>query len=97
MPNNFRNNHGSAVASSYRGSVEPGHGVDRQPRLTPREVECLLWTSQGKTCADVAVILDIAEATARFYLNSARTKLNCMTIAHCVAKAISMQLIPPVC
>lgn len=67
-----------------------------RPRLTRREIECLYWTSQGKTCADVADILSIAENTARFYLISARNKLNCLTIAHCVAKAISSQIIPPV-
>jgi DNA-binding CsgD family transcriptional regulator len=69
---------------------------EHRPRLTRREIECLCWTSQGKTCADVATILNIAEATARYYLNSARNKLNCLTITHCVAKAISMRLIPPV-
>ncbi len=67
-----------------------------RPKLTRREFECLYWTSQGKTCADVAEILDIAENTARFYLTSARNKLNCLTIAHCVAKAISLRIIPPV-
>ncbi len=44
----------------------------------------------------MAEILDIAETTARFYLTSARNKLNCLTIAHCVAKAISLRIIPPV-
>jgi DNA-binding CsgD family transcriptional regulator len=44
----------------------------------------------------VADILSIAENTARLYLTSARNKLNCLTIAHCVAKAISSQIIPPV-
>lgn len=74
----------------------PDESEDERPKLTRREIECLYWTSQGKTCADVAEILDIAENTARFYLTSARTKLNCLTITHCVAKAISRQIIPPV-
>lgn len=69
---------------------------DERPKLTRREIECLYWTSQGKTCADVAEILNVAENTARFYLTSARNKLNCLTIAHCVAKAISLRIIPPV-
>ena len=72
------------------------HAENGRPKLTRREIECLYWTSHGKTCADVADILDIAENTARFYLTSARNKMNCLTIAHCVAKAISSQIIPPV-
>lgn len=69
---------------------------DSRPKLTKRETECLYWTSQGKTCADVAEILNISENTARFYLTSARNKMNCQTITHCVARAISMRIIPPV-
>jgi DNA-binding CsgD family transcriptional regulator len=86
------------LASSliHRRILDIHNIVDQRPKLTRREIECLCWTSQGKTCADVAAILNIAEATARCYLNSARSKLNCLTIAHCVAKAISMRLIPPV-
>ncbi|WP_281803564.1 helix-turn-helix transcriptional regulator [Methylocystis echinoides] len=86
------------VANSliHRRILDIHNIADRRPKLTRREIECLCWTSQGKTCADVATILNIAETTARCYLNSARSKLNCVTIAHCVAKAISMRLIPPV-
>lgn len=73
------------------------HGIEeKRPKLSRREIECLYWTSHGKSCADVAGILNIAENTARSYLTSARSKLNCVTITHCVAKAISLRIIPPV-
>ncbi|MGJ0506191.1 MAG: LuxR C-terminal-related transcriptional regulator [Methylocystis sp.] len=85
-----------AGALLHRRILQLHRVADQRPKLTRREIECLLWTSQGKTCADVAEILSIAENTARSYLTSARNKLNCLTIAHCVAKAISLQIIPPV-
>ncbi|MGY3590293.1 LuxR family transcriptional activator of conjugal transfer of Ti plasmids [Bradyrhizobium sp. USDA 4341] len=58
---------------------------DRQ--LTQRERLCLAWAAQGKTVTDTALLMSIAPRTVSFHLDNARAKLNCLTIAHCVAEA----------
>lgn len=69
--------------------------ADREPlpQLSPREVECLKWTAEGKAHTDIAIILDLSEHTIRGYLKDARTKLDCVTLAQAVSKAASLGLI----
>lgn len=43
--------------------------------LTAREAEVLLWVAQGKSNADIAVILGMAEKTAKTHLGSVFVKL----------------------
>jgi DNA-binding CsgD family transcriptional regulator len=47
--------------------------------LTPREVEALRWTYEGKTAWEVGKILGISERTAVFHVNNAMHKLGCVT------------------
>lgn len=67
-----------------------GEGV---PHLTDRERECLLWVAKGKDSGDIARILNISPHTARDYLKSARFKLDCVTSAQAVGKAVKMGLL----
>lgn len=77
--------------------VERSTGKEPQiPRLGNREIECLKWASAGKTFEDIAVILGLSSRTVKFYLDTARHKLNCLSITHAVARAISMRIIPPI-
>ncbi|MED5526254.1 MAG: LuxR C-terminal-related transcriptional regulator [Pseudomonadota bacterium] len=46
----------------------------QNPKLSPREKECLKWVSEGKTTWEVAKILNIAERTASFHLNNVLAK-----------------------
>jgi LuxR family quorum sensing-dependent transcriptional regulator len=57
-------------------------------RLSSREREVLLWTSAGKSCWDVSVILGISEKTVRFHTAQIRTKLNATNTTHAVARAL---------
>jgi DNA-binding NarL/FixJ family response regulator len=43
--------------------------------LTPREAEVLLWVSQGKTNADISLILDTAESTVKKHMEHVLSKL----------------------
>jgi DNA-binding NarL/FixJ family response regulator len=43
--------------------------------LTPREAEVLLWVAQGKTNAEIGIILDMAEATVKRHLTNMFEKL----------------------
>jgi DNA-binding CsgD family transcriptional regulator len=63
--------------------------------LTERERECLLFTADGRTAADIAGILRCSERTVVFHLENAREKLGVLTRAQAVARAISWGLILP--
>ncbi|WP_164891966.1 MULTISPECIES: LuxR family transcriptional regulator [unclassified Mesorhizobium] len=58
-----------------------------QPHLSPRELECLQWTSEGKTVWECGVILGLSPHTVRCYLESARHKLGASSNTHAVSLA----------
>ena len=61
--------------------------------LTPRELECLRWTMEGKTAWEVGAILSISERTAVLHINNAIRKLDCSSKHHAVLKALRLGLI----
>lgn len=63
------------------------------PKLTPRELECLRWTMEGKTAWEVGGILGISERTAVLHINNAMRKLNCNNKHQAVLKALRFGLI----
>jgi DNA-binding CsgD family transcriptional regulator len=63
------------------------------PALTPRELESLRWTMEGKTAWEVGVILSISEQTAVRHLNNATHKLGCVNKHQAVVKALRLGLI----
>ncbi|MES5482656.1 autoinducer binding domain-containing protein [Bradyrhizobium sp. INPA03-11B] len=62
--------------------------------LTQRERQCLAWVAQGKTVADIAVLVQISRRTVVFHLENARRKLDAATIAQCVGEALRRGLLP---
>lgn len=74
--------------------TEPFDEPTAPPRLSPREIECLKWASNGKTHDEIGTILNLSANTVRVYLDTARHKLNGMNITHTVAKAIILNIIP---
>jgi DNA-binding CsgD family transcriptional regulator len=63
------------------------------PSLTPRELEALRWTMDGKTAWEVGSILGITERTAVLHLNNAMRKLGCVNKHQAVLKALRLGLI----
>jgi len=63
------------------------------PTLTPREIESLRWTMDGKTAWEVGNILGISERTAVLHVNNAMHKLNCVNKHQAVLKALRLGLI----
>lgn len=63
------------------------------PALTPRELECLRWTMDGKTAWEVGSILGISERTAVLHINNAMHKLGCVNKHQAVIKALRLGLI----
>ena len=61
--------------------------------MTPREVEILRWTREGKTAWGVGAILGVAEATVNFHLRNIFRKLGASSKHQAVLKALKMRLI----
>lgn len=71
-------------------------GMDRPNLPTPlsdREVECLKWTSHGKTAWEISVILSISQNTVESYLSSAIKKLGATNRVQAVAEALRRNVI----
>jgi len=64
-----------------------------RPALTPRELEALRWTMEGKTAWEVGAILGISERTAVLHVNNAMHKLGCSNKHQAVLKALRLGLI----
>ncbi|HEY3662413.1 MAG TPA: LuxR C-terminal-related transcriptional regulator [Chthoniobacterales bacterium] len=61
------------------GAAEVAGATQRQFGLAPREAEVLGWVTQGKTNAEIAIILGLAAGTVKFYVERILTKLGCET------------------
>lgn len=65
------------------------------PHLSSREVEILQWAAAGKSQQDIGDILSISHRTVEVHLRSGRAKLNALTTAQAVGRAISLGIIYP--
>jgi DNA-binding CsgD family transcriptional regulator len=54
--------------------------------LSPRELECLEWASQGKSAWEIGQILGISRSTAADYLNNAKEKLGVRTVVQAATR-----------
>ena len=63
------------------------------PNLTPRELESLRWTMEGKTAWELGNILGISERTAVLHINNATHKLDCINKHQAVLKALRLGVI----
>jgi DNA-binding CsgD family transcriptional regulator len=66
---------------------QPGEVIDLNA-VTRREAEALTWTAEGKSVADIAILMRISAETVKAHLDSARYKLGALNRVHAVAKAI---------
>jgi DNA-binding CsgD family transcriptional regulator len=71
----------------------PAVPAPEAPSLTPRELEILHWTMEGKTAWEIGLILGIAENTVIRHAHSASVKLGCTSKHHAVVKALRLGLI----
>jgi LuxR family transcriptional regulator, quorum-sensing system regulator SolR len=63
-----------------------------QPRLTEREICVLRWTADGKTSAEIAMILGLSERTVNFHVNAAVEKLGACNKTSAVVRAAMLGL-----
>ena len=65
----------------------------RLPSLTPRELEALRWTMDGKTAWEVGAVLGISERTAALHVNNATHKLGCVNKHQAVLAALRLGIL----
>ncbi|SDU93865.1 autoinducer binding domain-containing protein [Pseudomonas mucidolens] len=62
-------------------------------RLTPKELEVLRWTAEGKTAEEVAIILSLSRRTVGFHIHSIICKLGVRNKTAAVTQAVRRKLI----
>ena len=62
-------------------------------RLTDRERECLLWTTQGKTSWEISQIIGRSNATVNYHLQKATRKLDACNKVQAAFKAHERRLL----
>lgn len=65
------------------------------PQLSPRESECLLWVSAGKSTQQISDLLSLTDRTVNEYIAGAMRKLGATNRAHACARSILLSLISP--
>lgn len=65
----------------------------REPLLTEREREILQWTAEGKSSAEVAIILNICADTVNYHLNNVKNKLGAPNKTSAVAYGVALGLL----
>jgi len=65
----------------------------REFSLREREIECLDWTSKGKTSSEIGKILGLSEHTVNQYLANTIRKLDTTNRVHAVSKALRLNII----
>jgi len=81
-----------AQEPAFRVMLPPSSEPD-MPNVTPRELECLRWTMEGKTAWELGRILGISEQTAVRHVNNATHKLGAVNKHHAVVKALRLGLL----
>jgi DNA-binding CsgD family transcriptional regulator len=71
------------------------HKLQRGPRLSPRETECLYWAACGKTAWEIGRVLEISEHTAIYHLRNAGLKLGAVSRQQAVAEATRLGILAP--
>ena len=71
----------------------PPSAQPERPALTPRALEALRWTLDGRTAWEVGEAMGISERTANLHISNAMHKLGCNSKHQAVLKALRLGLI----
>lgn len=82
-----------AQDAAFRIFAPPALAAGDAPSLTPRELEALKWTMDGKTAWEVGTIMSISERTAVLHLQNAMRKLDSINKHQAVLKALRLGLL----
>jgi DNA-binding CsgD family transcriptional regulator len=64
-----------------------------KPSLTPREMECLKWTMEGKSAYVTGQILSISASAVNFHLQNAMRKLDVASKHQAVLKCVNLGIL----
>ncbi|MGG1948222.1 LuxR family transcriptional regulator [Trinickia sp. NRRL B-1857] len=67
------------VTAKIQNSIDGENARRYMQRLSPREIEILKWSADGKTSLEISSQLGIASATVHFHLQNAKRKLGVAT------------------
>lgn len=67
--------------------------VGFHPLLTPRELEVLQWSAEGKTASDIAGILSLSQETVQTHIKNAVRKLEAPNKTAATVLAVRMGLL----
>ena len=84
--------------SKASGIMTPDRRADTGSQsfpLSPRELECLIWVSRGKSSGDIGGILGLSPRTVDSYLEKVCAKLRVRTRIEAVALAVRAGVIEP--
>lgn len=87
------------LASAYDAAIvealESACGPPRHVELSDRQLECLRWTSAGKSAADIGDILGLSARTVEDHIAAACRKLSVRTRLQAVSRAVRLGIITP--
>lgn len=75
--------------------IKPASPVTKEIELTQRELECLKWSSTGKSSWDIAQILNSSESAVNFHFRNIRRKFGTSSRRQATVKAIALGIIVP--
>lgn len=78
---------------SFSNLIVPVHLPDVFIDLTEREIEVLRWTADGKTTAEIGLLLSINDGTVNYHLNNAISKLGAPNRTAAVIKALALGML----
>jgi DNA-binding CsgD family transcriptional regulator len=81
------------MQSSGSSAQGPLAVEDRRITLSPRQVQCLYWVQEGKSAADIGVILGLSPRTVEEYLAKACDKLGVRRRVQAVVRAHRLGLL----
>ena len=82
------------VRQQFYESITPQRiYIDDTKYLTAKEAECLKWCIQGKSAAEIGLILDITKRTVESHLDKIKLKLDCYKQTDLTRRAIELGII----
>jgi DNA-binding CsgD family transcriptional regulator len=78
------------LLEAYINTVFVQHRFMLHPKLTAREIHCLLLAAKGKTILEIAKIMDVKISTVKSCRSRILKKLHCHSMAHAVFVGIRL-------
>ena len=82
-----------AVPELMTSAQPPSSSSPERLALTPREIDALRWTMEGKTAWETAAILGVSERTVVLHLNNAMHKLGATNKHQAVLRALRARIL----